>query len=324
MVRGENMPYDLTGSSLDKAYNLAGAELSSVYDIDGTEYNFDNPDTDPILFSDIPEYFQEDVTNAVTYINGLSTDYVNYIVVTDSHYDLSTTRNTAKIFNYLFQEGRFDKLIHLGDIVDGGGFNDTGWQYLVEDDWWHFKGQWLFTQGNHDSAWSTSLATLASYFETPNIRYTIDAKHNIFYYDNPDYKIRIIGSHHYGYKDDTATLNSYVNAAVNRGYKWIFIGHYRISDDSDWVKDAVETYGNFICSISGHRHTDTFRTVSTGTKTALDINLEADIQGQVAGKGTNKEQCITLVSINSKTGNVKLYRIGLSRVYEGNQWDYNA
>lgn len=316
------MPYALNGTELDTAYDVAGNSLSSVFDVNGIEYPFETPDA--VLFSDIPEYWQEDVTDALSYINGLSDDYVNYIVVTDSHYDLSNTRNTAKIFNYLYQEGRFDKLIHLGDIVDGGGFNDTGWAYLVEDDWWHFKGHWLFTQGNHDSAWSTSLATLASYFETTeNIRYTIDAKHNIFYYDNPDYKIRIIGSHHYGYKDDTNTLNSYVNAAVNKGYQWLFIGHYRIDASSDWVMDAAETYGNFICSISGHRHTDTFRTVSSTTKTLLDINLEADIQGQVAGAGTDIEQCITLVSINPTAKKVKLYRIGLSRVYEGNQWEYS-
>lgn len=317
------MPYDINATELNTAYNLTGTELSSVYGIDGTEYSLES--LDPVLFSDIPEYFQEDVTDALAYISELSSDYVNYIVVTDSHYDLSTTRNTAKIFNYLYQEGRFDKLIHLGDIVDGNGFDGTGWSYLVEDDWWHFKGHWLFTQGNHDSAWSTSLATLASYFETTeNIRYTIDSKHNIFYYDNTAYKIRIIGSHHYSYMDDTDTLNSYVNAAVNKGYKWMFIGHYRVGDSSDWVKDAVETYGNFICSLSGHRHTDTFRTIETETKSLLDINLEADIQGQVAGAGTNIEQCITLVSINTKTENIKLYRIGLSRVYGGKQWEFTG
>ena len=317
------MPYNVQGVELDTAFSKVEVELSSVYSVTGVEYQFVAPD--PVLFSDIPEYFQQDILDALTYINGLSEDYVNYIVVTDSHIDLSPTRNTPKLFNYLYQEGRFDKLIHLGDMVDGGGFNGTGWQYLVDDDWWHFKGHWLFGQGNHDSAWNTSLAQLAGYFETTkNIRYTINAKHNIYYYDNDAYKIRIIGSHHYGYKDDTATLNSYVNAAVNKGYKWMFIGHYRIDTSGDWLLNAVETYGNFICSISGHRHTDTFRTVSTTTKTALDINLEADIQGYIAGRGTDKEQVITLVSINPKTENIKLYRIGLSRVYEGHQWEFTG
>lgn len=317
------MPYDINGLELNTAYNLGGTELSSVYKVDGTELPFTDPN--PILFSDIPEYFQNDITAALAYINNLGSDYVNYIVVTDSHYNLSRTRNTAKLFNYLYQEGNFDKLIHLGDIVDGGGFNDTGWQYLVNDDWWHFKGKWLFTQGNHDSAWSTSLAELASYFEAPSVRYTINAKHNIFYYDNAAYRIRIIGSHHYGYKDDPATLNSYVNAAINKGYKWLFIGHYRVDESSDWIKTAVETYGGFICSLSGHRHTDTFRTVSTDTKTLLDLNFEADIQGQVnGGVGTNGEQCITLVSINPTTENIKLYRIGLSRVYDGKQWEFTG
>lgn len=311
----------MTGTEIQTAYSYVGAEKSSVFGVDGTEYVLVAPD--PVLFSDIPSYFQQDVLDALDYVEGLGDGYVNYIVVTDSHYNLQTTRNTAKIFNYLYQEGNFDRLIHLGDMVDSGGFNDTGWNYLVEDDWWHFSGKWLFTQGNHDSAWSTSLATLAGYFEDPKVRYTINAKHNLFYWDNDDFKIRIIGSHHYGYKDDTATLNSFVSAARNHGYKWMFIGHYRVDDSGDWIKDAVETYGGFICSLSGHRHTDTNRTLQTTTKSLLDLNLEADVQGR-AYAGTNQEQCITIVSINPTLEKVKLYRIGLSRVYEGKPWEFTG
>lgn len=311
--------YDISGSEITTAYDVSASELLSVYGVDGTEYPMSDPN--PILFSDIPEYLQQDTANALTYVNGLSNDYVNYIVITDTHWDLNRARVAQHVFNYLYQEGRFDKLIHLGDIVDSGGFNDTGWQYLVSDDFWHFKGHWLFAQGNHDSAWSTTLADLASHFETTkNIRYTINAQHNLYYYDNDAYKIRIIGSHHYGYKGDTATLNSYVASAINKGYKWMFIGHYKVNEDTDWVKDAVETYGGFICSLSGHNHIDNFRTISTDTKTLLDINLEADVQAGVANAGT----CITLVSINPKTENIKLYRIGLSRVYDGKQWEFTG
>lgn len=312
------MPYNINGVELSTAYDVLGQELTSVYDIDGVEYQFEEPN--PVLWTDIPEYLRQNTSDALSYINNISNDYVNYIVITDTHWELNANRDTQHVFNYLYQEGRFDKLIHLGDIVDGGGFNSNGWQYLTDDDFWHFKGHWLFGQGNHDSAWNTSLATLASYFETTsNIRYTINAQHNIYYYDNDDYKIRVIGSHHYGYKNDTATLNSYVASAVNKGYKWMFIGHYRVDETSDWVKDAVDTYGNFICSLSGHRHTDTFRTINTDTKSLLDINLDADIQA-----GQRNSICVTLVSINPNTENIKLYRVGLSRVYEGQQWEFTG
>lgn len=315
--------YNVNGESVSQSYDLVGNRALTGYKIDGTPIVL----AEPILLTDVPEYFRTDITNALNYINGLSNDYVNYIVVTDSHYELEAqARHTPVLLNYLYQEGRFDKLIHLGDMVDGGGFNGLGWQRMVEDDWWHFVGSWLFAQGNHDSAWNTSLAELASCFETrENIRYTINSEHNLFYYDNPDYQLRIIGSHHQGFKGDTDTLNSYVRAARNKGYKWIFIGHYRIDDTGDWILNAVDTYGGFICCLSGHRHTDTFRTVATpNSNSALDINLEADIQGGVAGKGVDTEQCITLVSINPTTGNVKLYRIGLSRVYSGHQWEFTA
>lgn len=312
--------YDISGTEIATAYDVSANELSSVYGFDGTEYPMSDPN--PILFSDIPEYLQQDTLDALSYVDSLSNDYVNYIVITDTHWELNGTRDAQHVFNYLYQEGRFDKLIHLGDIVDGGGFNGTGWQYLIDDDFWHFKGHWLFTQGNHDSAWSTTLAELASYFETTkNIRYTINAQHNLYYYDNDTYKIRIIGSHHYAYKNDTDTLNAFVAAAINKGYKWMFVGHYRVEESTtDWVKDAVETYGNFICSLSGHRHTDTFRTLNTSTKSLLDINLEADLAG-----GQRGSICITLVSINPKNENIKLYRIGLTRAYSPEkQWEFTG
>lgn len=318
------MPYGMQGAELNTAFNRTGAELPSVYDLAGNEYQFVVPD--PILFTDIPEYFRNDVTNALDYIDDLGDGYVNYIVVTDSHYELSTVRNTAKIFNYLYQEGRFDKLIHLGDMVDGKGFDGTGWQRLVEDDWWHFKGHWLFTQGNHDSAWfGSSLEALASYFETTkNIRYTTDSYHDCYYYDNDDYKIRIIGSHHATGQTKTTVINEYINAAVNKGYKWLSLSHYRLDANGDRFTNAADTYGNFICHISGHRHTDTFRMVTTvGNKSMLDINLEADIQGR-AYAGTNQEQCITLISINPTLEKVKVYRIGLSRVYDAKQWEFDG
>lgn len=104
--------------------------------------------------------------------------------------------------------------------------------------------------------------------------------------------------------------------------KRVLLGHYRVdATEHPWAIDAVETYGNFICSLSGHRHTDTFRTINTSTKSLLDINLEADTQAIMPDVGT----CITLVSINPKTENIKLYRIGLTRAYSPEkQWEFTG
>lgn len=322
--------YDISSNELNKAYQVDGTELASVFDIDGVEYPFEHQI--PVLFSDIPEWYQNDVVNALAYVNGLDDGYVNYIVMTDTHYG-DAYPNAPKIFNYLYQEGRFDKLIHLGDMLANSGLGSANWNSLIDRDFFHFK-EWLFAQGNHDTGLSVDLAEALTYFETTeNIRYTISASHNMYYYDNPEYKIRFIGAHFYEYMNDKETLEAYIKAGIKRGYKWVFLSHFPFRDvssagltteDETWLKSMIEQYGNFICMLAGHHHADVFLQESTATKTFWAFTFDADISGIRETYGENSDQVISILSINPITEKIKIYRIGRSAQYEGKSWEFTG
>ena len=320
--------YDISSNELNKAYQVDGTELASVFDIDGVEYPFEHQI--PVLFSDIPEWYQNDVVNALAYVNGLGDGYVNYIVMTDTHY-ADAYPNAPKVFNYLYQEGRFDKLIHLGDLIANGKFGSANWNSLIDRDFFHFK-EWLFAQGNHDTGLSVDLAEALTYFETTeNIRYTVSASHNMYYYDNPEYKIRIVGAHFYNHMDDKETLEAYIKAGIKRGYKWMFINHFPLgymednkSENATWLKNMIETYGNFICHLCGHWHADNFTQKSSGTKTFWQFVFDADISGIRETQGENRDQVVSIFSVNPTTQDMKIYRIGRSAQYEGKSWEFTG
>lgn len=319
------MVYNISGAELTGAYAVTEYDVDSVYSVDGVETSF----AVPVLFSDIPEWYQDDVENAVEYVNSLDDGYVNYIVMADTHY-ADAYPNAPKIFNYIFQECRIDKLIHLGDMLANSGFGSDNWNSLIDRDFFHFK-KWLFAQGNHDTSLSVDLAEALTYFETTqNIRYTSSEFHNIFYYDNDQYKIRFIGAHYYHHMDDTYTLERFIASAINKGYKWIFMNHFPIRNFEEdaanmlWLKSMIETYGNFICCLAGHWHADNFTQKTSGTKTFWEFVFDADISGIRETYGENSDQCVSILSINPTTEVMKIYRIGRSRKYDGKQWEFTG
>lgn len=313
------MVYDLNGNELVTAYDVIGNELDTVYEIDGTEHSF----AEPVSFDDVPDWYKTDVQNAVTYLNGLDDGYVNYIVMADTHYG-DAYPNAPKIFNYLYQECRIDKMIHLGDMLANSGLGSANWNALIDADFFHFK-KWLFAQGNHDTGLSVDLAEALTYFETTeNIRYTVSASHNMYYYDNPEYKIRFIGAHFYNHMDDKYTLERYIVTAIGKGYKWIFMNHFPQDENATWLKNMIETYGNFICHLCGHWHADNFTQKSSGTKTFWQFVFDADISGIRETYGENSDQVISILSINPITEKIKIYRIGRSAQYEGKSWEFTG
>ena len=322
--------YDIYGNQLTTAYNINGEEISLMYDIDGNIVG----EITPILLSDIPTYFQNDVTNALNYVDELGIDYAHYIVVTDTHYS-ANYGNSPVICNYLYGTGKFDKMIHLGDFLEAGEVNSDNWNAMIEADFCHYK-KWLMTQGNHDSGiYPFSLAT--PYFETKEVNYVTDALKNGFYYDNSKHKIRFIGLHHMLHSNSRirAEIESFISSMPS-GYKWCIINHYPmlVNDEwgrascmnesaETWIKTLIDTYPNFIGIFSGHMHLDEYDIVSTGAKEFHHMTLDADFKRNGVS-GTNEEQVITIISINPTTENVKFYRIGRSAVYETKQWEYTG
>mgnify|MGYP002513802682 CR=1 FL=1 len=323
--------YDLYGNQTTSFYGGNGEEINTLFDINGTVV-YEKVDIVPTPLEVVPSYFQEDVVNAVGYVDTLGNDYANYVVVTDTHYS-SNCGNSSNICNYLYGTGKFDKMIHLGDFLESGAIGSENWNAMIDADFCRYK-KWIMTQGNHDSG-IYPFSDALPYFEANEVNYVSHNYHNGFYYDNKKHKIRFIGLHHMLYANSAirSEIEGFLNTMPN-GYKWCFISHYPMLVNTEWVrtkcmsesaelwlKGLIDTYPNFIGVLSGHLHLDEHDVASTETKDFHHITLDADIlrNGNV---GTNNEQVVTIVSINPITENVKFYRIGRSITYESKQWEY--
>ena len=328
------MIYDFYGNEISSIYSLTGEECDG-YDIAG---NLLISSIDPLPIDTVPSYFQSDVANALNYVDELGEGYVNYIAVTDSHYNLNVG-NTFKIMNYLYSQGKFDKLIHLGDLLEEDNVDSDNWISATDAGLPTYK-KWLFTQGNHDNG-IAPISQVDSLFMDSTVHYITHSYHNAWYYDNKQYKIRFIGLHHYLYANSAIRqeVEGFLESMPN-GYAWIFVSHYPMlpvtekddiwkrdycmSEDAEtWVKGLIDIYPRCIGIFSGHQHLDRYDLLSTGSKNFNHLTLDADIK-RTGNVGTNKEQVVSILSINPTTESIKLYRIGRSEVFVSNPLEFSG
>ena len=311
-------------------YDIFGNEIDVAYDINGNVVY----ERKPVSLEDVPVYFRSDVTNALNYVDELGDDYANYLVLTDTHYN-ANCGNSSTICNHMYGTGKFDKMIHLGDFLEGGAIGSDNWNAMIDADFCHYK-KWVMTQGNHDSGiYPFSLAT--PYFESKEVNYVSHNYKNGFYYDNTKHKIRFIGLHHMLHSSSAIRkeVENFITSMPS-DYKWCIINHYPMQVNTEWartscmgegaetwLKGLIDMYPNFVGLFCGHLHTDEYTLANTGTKDFHHMTLDADIlrNGNI---GTNNEQVITIISINPTTENVKFYRIGRSVVFESKQWEYTG
>ena len=317
--------YNLSGEELRAVYDVNGAEIDTAYDVTGAEIY---TSIDPVTIDQVPETFQSVSVEAMEYVNGLSDDYANYIVLADTHYS-ANYGHSAKVANYLYSSGKFDKLIHVGDMLNDTNVGEADWQSMEAAGLLHFGGRWLFAQGNHDNHLSP-LADAMAYFEPSNVHYTVSDYRNVYYYDNKKHGIRFIVIHHYMHSYNSSEVENWIKYRPS-GYKWAIINHYPFNN-GEWDEDMclsadsylyglIESYGSFIGNFCGHLHLDSHDVLTSGTKDFHQMTFDTDGSGGRADDING--QVITIVSINPKTENVKFYRIGRSTVY-GKQWEYTG
>lgn len=309
-----------------------------IYDYQGNEYNAYNYQGDineSIDIDTVPTYFQTKCINALDYVNDLGSDYVNYLVATDSHYS-SNNGNTFKIMNYLYSNGDFDKMIHLGDLEEGGRVEESHWQSVLATDIRKFK-KWLFTAGNHDQGLYYNQREVFDYLIGDYVHYISRSDtNNNYYYDNDKAKIRFIATHHFSMNTTNVT-----NALRTKpsDYAWCFISHYPMLpvdiENDIWkrvycmtenfensLKQLIEQYPNCIGIFSGHQHFDQYDKLSTSNGTQFNhLTLDADVRR--SSESSENSQVVSILSINTKTRSVKLYRIGRNKVFENSRLEFN-
>ena len=322
--------YDYNGNELNTIYDFNGAELNTAYDYSGNEIF---TGIAPVTIDEVSEIFQSASLEAMDYINSIPDGYANYLILTDTHY-ATNFGHSANVVNYLYSSGKFDKLIHLGDLLNDTNVDESDWQNMVEANLLHYGGRWLVSQGNHDNHLSP-LADALVYFEPSSIHYTVSDLHNACYYDNKKHGIRFLILHHYLYANSTIRdeVENWIKYRPS-GYKWAILEHYPFnngtweesscigSDAQAWLFGLIDSYGGFIGNFCGHLHVDKYDLLNTGTTDFNQMTFDADARG---GRTDDiNGHAITIMSINPTTENVKFYRIGRSTVYETKQWEYTG
>lgn len=308
-------------------YDIDGNSVSAIYDING------NAIGEPLPIDAVPSYFRADVQNALSYVNSLPSDYANYIMIADSHYNANNL-HTFDIANYLFLNGNFDKMVHLGDLVEANNIDNANWQSAVDSGLTTLAGNWLWTQGNHDNGLNP-VKNASDQFESKAVHYVSHSYRNAWYYDNKSAKIRIIGFHHY--LSMASAIREEVKGWIDNlpsGYSWMTVCHYpfmtqQISDrgvartscmtegNEQWLLGLIESKKSaYLGHYSGHLHSDTFEMWNG----FVNANMDADLS-RTGLAGTNREQTITIVSINPKNKNVKFYRIGRNEKHDSAMWE---
>ena len=281
--------------------------------------------TGGVDLSGVEEWYQPEVQSAYNHVAAMdSTKWVHHVVLADTHYGYNQYGNSMEIVTALMNTGRFDKFIHLGDLVDS--LTDSSWQGVIEDGYENHNGNMLFVYGNHDANVSSDTLTTGIYKTAllSNGNFTwFDGADYCYYYDDTERKIRYV------------CLNIWPTSITDSQVAWL--NGLLAQMESDWTvfvlvhgevsRKTTAFYDGLVFSdvniggvIEGHWHVDRL----FATKNVNRVRLLCDRGGDPGSsdddnlapteaqrvQGTNFEHAITIMSINPTDRKVEFYRIG--------------
>lgn len=277
--------------------------------------------------SSLPEYWGDNVKDALAHVLVLGDDYVHHLISTDNHYNINY-RKSPDIMALLQDTGLFSRVINLGDVTDS---HTQAQADNVLADYAPFVGNMLFAIGNHDDSGAGSESVLYPLISGDDSLQGTPESFN-YYWDDEDYKIRYIVYN----SPNVASFTPIYNWAtgVPDGWTVLILSHYAgmsfMSDFSQEEPVSTETrtpYAKnlrpffmandnkfFAGWIAGHEHTDSLA-VDTPFGVIHQAVLNNDGHSNDAvpwpkTQGTATEQAVTIMSINPKAKIVKFYRIG--------------
>ena len=291
-----------------------------VYTYEETEY-------------EVKDYFQQSICRVMGELNDLSSDWDSFIVVTDTHGKWNQ-QHSQNVVRYLLEKSPAKKCFLLGDFNVFGYQPTTPYYFeMYAKSLLPVKDQIYATIGNHDRDGmedydKSQVSVIYDYFLADKEGLKGDPEDFYFYFDDPDRKLRYLVLN---------TSNDPVNRAnmtetelewlqydglVLPGEDWtvMVLGHLDINPDIRFSKvsrDGVllshliaNCNGHVAGYMCGHEHKDHrslvkdtfYQTIVTSDFIAID-QPERSV-------GTESEQAVTIVSINTKTGDVQFRRVG--------------
>lgn len=325
--------YDLHGDDIGLAYAVDGTAVDSAYDVDGesvyqaSHYSIDN----------VVEYFRTDTLSTASEIDALSNDWTNFVFVTDTHGSANKQHSQA-IALYLLDNTSAKMIVLNGD------YSANNWSKSEYDAYMKpFLDSGLVrkiyaTMGNHETFGGGSAEAKQSIYsdflaDKTNITGSLQ---DIYYYlDDARNKIRymFINTSDNGATTASATQINWITSNVvlpASDWSLLAIGHVNLlkmagvtymdeSNGSAIVSAIDNCNGTIIGYLCGHQHIDYCEKLGNFQHTTITCDRFENsnyydgisITNRVAG--TNTEQSVSVVSINPKTRNVVIRRVGAGR-----------
>ncbi len=326
--------YNVDGEVVTEIYSVNGNLVSQAYDVEGNAVFPDTPGKYGI--DNVVEYFRADTLSAASQINALSNDWTNFVFVTDTHGSANKQHSQA-IALYLLDNTNAEMIVLNGD------YSASNWSKTQYDDYMKpfldsgLSGKIYATMGNHETYGGTVEAKQCIYndflADKTNI---IGSTQDIYYYlDDAQKKIRymFINTSEGGETSMTATHRTWIaNNAVLPSSDWslLVIGHVNLlkmanvttmnESNGAAIVTAIENCnGTIIGYLCGHQHIDYSEKLGNFQHTTItcdrfeNTNYYSGISITNRVAGTNTEQSVSVVSINPKTRNVVIRRVGAGR-----------
>ena len=337
--------YNISGVPINSIYGIAGNPITNVYNINGI--SIQTIISEKYSIQNIATYFRNSVELIENKINALSTDdWESFIFITDIHGN-GNKQHSQAIALYLLDN------TNCSMIVLGGDYSLSSWNKTEFEKYMDvFKNSGLSRNiyalfGNHETypggaGTAEAKSQIYKYFLNNKIQ-TIGSLANIYYYiDNYDKKIRYMFLNTSDGDSQYIMSNTQIewiqNNVILPDNTWslLVFGHVNLNNfdiTSNTMTTSTEgnaaniisainnCNGTIIGYICGHQHIDVTKKVGNFQHTTLQCDkLETiDYYNGISfidrSIGNITEQAVSIISINQKTKQVIIRRVGAARNY---------
>lgn len=324
--------YNVDGLPVTSLYTINGNDVVSAYSLDGAEVF-----TKAYPIENLESYFKTEVQSVANDVNSLSDDWQSFVFITDPHGSANKQHSQA-IGLYLLANTKAAFLVLNGDYSAGNWSKSQYDNYVAPLIASGYKGRIYATLGNHETYGGGSKEAKQSIYndflkDKSNIKGV--PTENYYYLDDTEHKTRylFLNTSDGGEYTMTQTQIAWISQNVimpSTEWALVVIGHvnlvqmagvtYMNEANGSAIITAIENCnGTIVGYICGHQHIDYCEKIGNFQHTTLlcdrfeNSNYYNGISVTNRVSGTDSEQAVSVISINTKTKDVVVRRVGAGR-----------
>lgn len=337
--------YKTKGVKAFQMWDYEAVELTHSYDIDGnqlidnTEYGIEN----------VVDYYRQPTLDMCAEISALSSDWQNVIFLTDTHGSANKQHSQAMAIYMLEHVPNID-FIHLNGDYSNDPFSVEQYQTFMSPFLSRKAAIRTYAaHGNHETYGTQSsyaMPMIAEDFLYPKDDLHGNLARTYYYFDNVPKKTRwmVINTSEDTSYSISAKHRQWIQENVilpDTDWHLVVIGHVNLWDcggittqnengATNIINAILSTNGNLVGYICGHQHIDFVGSTGQLWQATLmcdrfdNYNWYDGLSYTERVEGTANEQALSILSLNTKTRNVVIRRIGAgwSDIVGSLHWTY--